>query len=422
MFANTVRIIVLFVTFSQFCKYGTAQNLVLNPDFEKVISNNFNENSGSWMKCINSDTPDYFTDSSTINVFKKYIGGISPHSGHSFVGFFVYRNRHENKKEIKEFIQCPLTKTLKKDSIYSVEMYIAVDEESNVSCDGFGIYFSDTIIHAKKAEDLYLYKPQITNPINNYFDINGQWIKFEGNFKAAGNENFIVIGNFKPNILTNTKKREINSPTSKKRKWYLKTNEDVNYIYIDDISVVYNDSLNKEDPLIKIEKRDVRLKSEFIMNIEMDKRLITESFLNSEINQSKNSDKTHSENDLFEVTQAELKKGVTFHLNQITFEFNKADFMPDAVFELNKLVRFLRENKTIEIEINGYTDNIGSTAYNIDLSIARAKAIEQFLIKNGIAGSRLQSYGYGVTKPIDTNDTSEGRAKNRRIEIVITKE
>lgn len=84
-----------------------------------------------------------------------------------------------------------------------------------------------------------------------------------------------------------------------------------------------------------------------------------------------------------------------------------------------KLISFLQNNPKIKIEIGGHTDNIGSEEYNLNLSETRAKAVYEFLIKNGIEKSRLTFQAYGFSKPIDNNETPEGRANNRRTEFKV---
>jgi len=72
----------------------------------------------------------------------------------------------------------------------------------------------------------------------------------------------------------------------------------------------------------------------------------------------------------------------------------------------------------VEVEIRGYTDNIGSWKYNLRLSQKRAEAVRQYLINRGIDPKRLRAVGYGEANPIATNATAKGRAENRRIEFV----
>jgi outer membrane protein OmpA-like peptidoglycan-associated protein/tetratricopeptide (TPR) repeat protein len=106
-------------------------------------------------------------------------------------------------------------------------------------------------------------------------------------------------------------------------------------------------------------------------------------------------------------------------LNNIFFDTNKFDLKPESVAELQKLVDFLNVNPTLKIEISGHTDNVGNDELNQTLSENRAKAVYQYLVQNGINASRLQYKGYGKTQPIATNDTDEGRSKNRRTEFKI---
>ena len=101
-------------------------------------------------------------------------------------------------------------------------------------------------------------------------------------------------------------------------------------------------------------------------------------------------------------------------LRNVLFETGSAELKPESLFELNQLLQLLENNNTLKIQINGHTDNIGSDENNLSLSTNRAKAVKDFLIKNGIAANRLSHKGYGETKPIDSNDTDWGRQNNRR--------
>jgi outer membrane protein OmpA-like peptidoglycan-associated protein len=87
--------------------------------------------------------------------------------------------------------------------------------------------------------------------------------------------------------------------------------------------------------------------------------------------------------------------------------------------ELNKLYKFLVDNAGLKIEISGHTDNVGTEQYNVELSEKRARSVYNYLIDKGIDPKRLSYEGYGESDPIATNETEEGRAKNRRTEIKI---
>ena len=108
-------------------------------------------------------------------------------------------------------------------------------------------------------------------------------------------------------------------------------------------------------------------------------------------------------------------------LRNVLFETGSAELKSESLFELNQLLQLLENNNTLKIQINGHTDNVGSNEDNLSLSTNRAKAVKDFLIKNGIAANRLSHKGYGETKPIDSNDTDWGRQNNRRTEFVMLK-
>lgn len=124
------------------------------------------------------------------------------------------------------------------------------------------------------------------------------------------------------------------------------------------------------------------------------------------------------------VKDLRLKKievGLTVRLKNIYFDFDKTTLKSESYVELNKVVDFLKQNNTVEIEISGHTDSKGSDEYNLNLSQGRSQAVVDYLVSQGIEAFRLTAHGYGETKPIDTNDTDEGRANNRRVEFTVLK-
>ncbi len=113
--------------------------------------------------------------------------------------------------------------------------------------------------------------------------------------------------------------------------------------------------------------------------------------------------------------------GQIVSLNNVLYDFNKAILRAKSFGELDKLIKILKKNPSVEIEMSAHTDNIGSDGYNIRLSEDRAYAVRQYLIAKGIDQSRVKSKGYGESKPIATNKTSDGRQLNRRVEFKIIK-
>jgi outer membrane protein OmpA-like peptidoglycan-associated protein len=103
----------------------------------------------------------------------------------------------------------------------------------------------------------------------------------------------------------------------------------------------------------------------------------------------------------------------------ILFDTDKADVKPAAQTNLQKLAASLQNNPETDILIVGHTDNTGTNAHNMDLSIRRAEAVKSIITADNINGSRLTVQGKGETEPIGDNNTVDGRAQNRRVEIVI---
>jgi OmpA-OmpF porin, OOP family len=106
-------------------------------------------------------------------------------------------------------------------------------------------------------------------------------------------------------------------------------------------------------------------------------------------------------------------------LEPIKFEFGKATIKPESFPILDDVVALMKDQPSMRLGVYGHTDNKGGLALNMRLSKDRAAACKNYLIQKGIAADRLESEGFGPNKPVDTNDTEEGRAKNRRTEFKI---
>jgi OOP family OmpA-OmpF porin len=104
-------------------------------------------------------------------------------------------------------------------------------------------------------------------------------------------------------------------------------------------------------------------------------------------------------------------------LQGVNFEFDSARLRPNAIEILDEAVLVLEHRKNIDVDIMGHTDSIGTKQYNQGLSERRAKSVYDFFVSKGIAADRLTTEGFGETKPIASNKTREGRAKNRRVEL-----
>ena len=107
-------------------------------------------------------------------------------------------------------------------------------------------------------------------------------------------------------------------------------------------------------------------------------------------------------------------------LQQVHFQTGSATILPDSFPMLGEITSLLKANPSIKkMRIEGHTDNRGNAGYNLDLSKRRAASVLTWLTQHGVEGGRLESEGYGLTKPIESNDTEEGRLANRRVEFKI---
>ncbi|HEX2682606.1 MAG TPA: OmpA family protein, partial [Ferruginibacter sp.] len=122
-----------------------------------------------------------------------------------------------------------------------------------------------------------------------------------------------------------------------------------------------------------------------------------------------------------------IEVGQVFRLNNVWFDFDKYSLRPESFVELDRVVAFLNEHPTIEIEMSAHTDSKGADDYNMTLSDNRARSVKEYIFSKGIATTRIVSHGYGETKPVaansnpDGSDNPEGRQLNRRVEFKILK-
>jgi outer membrane protein OmpA-like peptidoglycan-associated protein len=112
-------------------------------------------------------------------------------------------------------------------------------------------------------------------------------------------------------------------------------------------------------------------------------------------------------------------RGFIVNLPDILFDLNQATLKPEAKITIAKLSGIMLLMSELNVRIEGHTDSTGSASYNQTLSQKRAESVLTFLTENGLAGSRMTAVGYGMDRPIADNATADGRAKNRRVELVI---
>ncbi len=123
--------------------------------------------------------------------------------------------------------------------------------------------------------------------------------------------------------------------------------------------------------------------------------------------------------DINQAIKEDVEKGDIITVNNILFDFAKSSLKKTSYKELNKVVKLMKQNVAVKIELSAHTDNVGSAKYNLTLSKARAKSSRKYLISKGISSKRISSKGHGERKPIASNKTAKGRKQNRRVEIKV---
>jgi len=116
------------------------------------------------------------------------------------------------------------------------------------------------------------------------------------------------------------------------------------------------------------------------------------------------------------------REGDTLRLqapSNITFDTNRAEVKAEFKPILDQLANSINQYPDTVIRVEGHTDSVGSAAYNQTLSENRANSVRSYLVQRGVAASRIEAVGFGLTRPIADNATEAGRAQNRRVEILI---
>ena len=191
---------------------------------------------------------------------------------------------------------------------------------------------------------------------DSYFTDKENWMEITFNHKALGFEKHLIIGNFNRN--SQTMKIDVTSKIIDLNKYA--------YYYIDDINI------------------------EALKYPENVKNLLKEEEIKF------NTEKKYT-------------------LKNALFNFDKAVLLDNSIDELDKLSLYLKENPKLNIEIYGHTDNLGSELRNQELSLQRAKAVSNYLIKKDLSSKRIKWFGFGAEQPVVKNNSEENRAINRRV-------
>ena len=349
-----------------------SQNLVQNPSFENTkrcseIIGAFDRNVTNWTSPT-FGTTDLFNTCAKgqVGIPNNYNGLQQSKDGNNYAGFYLHSDDN-----YREYVQVELSEKLKKDKKYKVSFFVSLAENSDFAIKNIDYLLSanelNTSIYCEMSER-QLKKNNISNfkvyTIENdrYYDNKSSWTMISSEFTAQGNEKYITIGNFLKN--SKTEKLLVSN----------KNRNNMSYYYIDLVSL--QDARSKE-----------RKPKEIVIKTKKD-----------------------------DITIA-LNKNYTFQ--NVIFDFNSWKLSRDAKIEINTIYNYLIQNRNTKIIISGHTDNIGDTAFNQVLSEKRAKSVSDYFINLGLNKKRISFVGYGSEKPITTNESKDGRNKNRRVEFKI---
>jgi len=351
---------------------GAGQNLVKNPSFEEYENcptklGNLKDDLLHWSIPTIGST-DYFNSCSTAMGTPENFNGSQPSDfGKGYAGLYLYA-----PDDYREYLQAELSETLIKGKNYRVSFYVSLAEKSDFAIKEFGVLFSNAELDIpikKELSKMHLYKKK-SNSYNyleigysNFYSDTKDWILVHTQFRAKGNEKFVVLGNFKSN----------------KRTRMFRTKRNANqgaYYYVDMVSVTLEEPPSQKTELVAIvDGKDTK-------NIELDKSYVFKNVL---------------------------------------FEFDRSALLESSKKELKKVVNHLEANAMLQIAINGHTDDIGTATYNKELSKKRAASVAEYLLQSGITKERISWEGHGGEKPIAKNNTEKSRSLNRRVEFIISR-
>lgn len=346
-------------------------NMVYNPSFEdyrqcpqRIDALGVMTSVEAWWQPT-AGSSDYFNPCGgrDCQVPRNKMGFQDAHGGVAYCGIYC------SQEHYREYLQTELKRPLVKGIRYRVGFWVSLADKSPHAVATVGALLSASRMEDttwgvlmdrdvtdyldKRTQSIAVYlTPQIVNHSDSILSNTKEWVEVSGEFVAKGGERFLTIGNFASFNRSNV--HQTNNVNAVLQ---------AAYYYVDDVSVVPVDEATDTS-----EQASVPMVGDIVP------------------------------------------------MWDIFFASGESDILPQSYNELRRLQELLEANPGMTIELRGHTDNQGTVEFNMKLSENRAKAVADYLVEHGVDRRRINSVGFGKTQPVDTNDTPEGRRRNRRVE------
>jgi len=331
----------------------------------------------------------------------------------------------------RSFIQSPLLCPLRKGETYILEIEYGYD---GLHFEELGIYFSDTFIHIPKKEvfkvdtlsgafrmhkidSLLPFQPQITASLDTRL-LSTTRRKLRLEYTATGKERFILLGNFKTDEDTRYNKNLFSKPGKRPQLFAFYK------VQLMDQNGLGCDCEKQIEKLNTLNRRHTFLgacsdTTEVDMNHLFDNFGMWATMEMDTANFNEDSLTRTNRTTLDSIPIPKIEIGKAYRINQIYFAFDSAVLQPNSYPALDSLYTLLQQFPNYRVEIIGHTDSLGSLEYNQKLSQDRADAVRAYLIQKGMKPDKMKAIGKGSIMPLQSNDSEEGRQKNRRVEFIL---
>lgn len=365
-----------------------SQNLIPNPGFEgHEKCQGLNTQVSIWKM----PTDKYYHYLSDCPAGKAQYSGEennAPYAGKALAGICLYPG------EMREYITVPLNEKLKAGEVYVFSGYISLAAEKHNDYKDFSefeVAFTSKEYSVTKPRYIFI-DPQVRIPIS-FENKEMEWIYMSGRFTAKGGETYLLMGDFLSESPISAEMDQYMALSAEEKEKYLKKNTsfaaDLNEFnsYLANTSASYSVRCYL-DELCLMRASDT-LKG--LCNYPIRK------------------------------PEPKIQPAKPIVIKNIFFETSRSNLLPASFRELDSLASWLKNSPSVEIQITGHTDNRGNEKENNKLSSDRAASVKNYLRSNG-ATNKIGSEGMGSSQPEASNETEEGRSRNRRVEFIIIKQ